>query len=88
MSPDLLPLLCCPETHQNLRLAEPALLDQLNRQIGAGTLKNRAGQAVTEPLDSGLVRADGKVLYPVRQGIPLMLVNEAIALSSIPARDK
>ncbi len=80
MSPDLLPLLCCPETHQDLRLAEPALLDQFNHQIAAGTLKNRAGQTVTEQLDGGLVRADGKVLYPIRQGIPVMLVDEAIPL--------
>jgi uncharacterized protein YbaR (Trm112 family) len=80
MSPDLLPLLCCPETHQDLRLAEPALLDLLNRQIATGTLKNRAGQTVAELLESGLVRADGKVLYPIRQGIPVMLVDEGIPL--------
>lgn len=78
---ELLRLLCCPETHQDLRLAEPALLDQLNRQIASGSLTNRAGQAVSVKLDGGLVRADGKLLYPIRHDIPVMLVNEAIPLS-------
>jgi uncharacterized protein len=77
---ELLKILCCPETHQELRAPEAAMVDQLNRQIAAGTLRNRGGQPVTEKLDGGLVRADGKYLYPVRQGIPLMLIDEAIPL--------
>jgi len=80
MDPDLLEILCCPETHQPLRLAEPALIETLNRQITAGALKNRAGQPVTEKLDTALIRADQKFLYPVRNNIPVMLVDEAIAL--------
>ncbi len=79
MTPDLLALLCCPETHQELRLAEPAMLDQLNRQIAAGALKNRSGQVVLEPFGGGLLRADARVLYPVRQGLPVLLVEEAIS---------
>ena len=81
IDPDLVSLLCCPESHQDLRLAEAALLDQLNRQIAAGSLKNRGGKAVAEKLHSGLVRADGKWLYPVRQDIPVMLLSEAIPLA-------
>lgn len=78
---ELLNVLCCPETHQDLRPAEPAIVDQLNAQIAAGTLKNRAGQPVQEKIDAGLVRSDGKFLYLVRRGIPVMLVDEAIALT-------
>ncbi|HWW02268.1 MAG TPA: hypothetical protein VNZ64_21380 [Candidatus Acidoferrum sp.] len=78
--PEFLSLLCCPETRQDLRLAEAALLDELNRRIGSGSLKNRAGQVVSEKLSEGLVRADGKFLYPIRQNIPVMLLNEAIPL--------
>jgi uncharacterized protein YbaR (Trm112 family) len=77
---ELLKILCCPETHQELRVAEPALIDKLNQQITAGSLRNRSGQPVKEKMDSGLVRADGKVLYPVLQDIPLMLKDEAIGL--------
>ncbi len=39
IDPDLLKILCCPETHQEVRLAEPAAIDKLNGQIAAGTLK-------------------------------------------------
>ena len=82
IDPELLKILCCPETYQEVRLAEPAVIDNLNGQIAAGVLTNRAGQPVTEKIDSGLVRADGKVLYPIRRNIPVMLVDEGIPLAA------
>ena len=80
IDPDLLKILCCPETHQELHLAEPAVIDELNRQVSAGALKNRAGQSVPEKIEGGLIRADRKYLYPIRRNIPLMLVDEGIPL--------
>jgi uncharacterized protein len=77
---DFIELLCCPETRQDLRGAGRELVERLNQQIAAGTLKNRAGQVVGEKIDGGLVRSDGKFLYPVRGDIPVMLVDEAIPL--------
>jgi uncharacterized protein len=77
---ELLKTLCCPKTHQELRLAEPAVVDKLNQQIAAGALKNRAGQPVPERIDGGLIRADGRILYPIRRNIPVMLVDEGIPL--------
>jgi uncharacterized protein YbaR (Trm112 family) len=77
---DLLAMLCCPETHQPVRAAEPAVIEQINRAIVAGGLKNRAGQPVPKKIDGGLIRDDGKFLYPIRQDIPVMLVDEAIPL--------
>jgi len=77
---ELLKILCCPETHQGLRAAESALIEELNQRIVADGLKNRAGQTVKEKIEGGLVRADGKFLYPIRQDIPVMLVDEAIPL--------
>ena len=77
----LLKIMCCPETHQELRVAEPALIEKLNHQIAAGDLKNRTGQPVKEKIDGGLVRADGKFLYAIRKDIPVMLVDEGIPLA-------
>ena len=78
---ELLKILCCPETHQELKLAAPVVLEKLNREIAAGRLQNRAGQPVLEKVDGGLVRADGRFLYPMRENIPILLVDEAIPLA-------
>ncbi len=80
IDPELRKLLCCPETHQDLRDAELSLIDKLNQQIAGGTLKHRAGRLVTRNIDGGLIRTDGKFLYPIRQDIPVMLIDESIAL--------
>jgi uncharacterized protein YbaR (Trm112 family) len=80
---NFLKILWCPETHQQVRVAEDALVAKLNRQITAGTLRNCGGQPVNEPLDAGLIRADGKLLYPVRKNIPVMLIAEGISLSEV-----
>ena len=80
IDPGLVKILCCPETHQELHLAEAAVIDQLNGQVSAGALQNRAGQAVQEKIEGGLIRADGKYLYPIRHNIPVMLVDEGIPL--------
>ncbi|MBM3840295.1 MAG: hypothetical protein FJ398_20500 [Verrucomicrobia bacterium] len=82
IDPELLKIMCCPETHQPIELAEPALVGQLNEKISAGQLKNRAGQPVQERLDGGLIRSDKKLVYPIRQDIPIMLIDEAIPLES------
>jgi uncharacterized protein YbaR (Trm112 family) len=77
----LLDILVCPETKQPLRLADAGLLERLNAAVRDGSLKNRGGQVVSSPLEQGLVREDGRVLYPVREDIPIMLIDEAIPLS-------
>ena len=81
MNGELLKLLCCPETRQPLQVVEAALVEELNQQIAAGTLKNRAGRQVTEKLSGGLLREDGRFLYPVHT-IPVLLVDEAVPLAS------
>lgn len=78
---ELLKILRCPETQQPLREADAALVDKLNQQIAAGQARNRAGAAVKEKIDGGLVRQDGKLVYPIRNNLPIMLGDEAIVLS-------
>jgi len=80
IDPELLKIMCCPETHQPIAFAEPVLVEKLNQQIAAGQVKNRAGQPVMERIDGGLVRQDGKFLYPIRGNIPIMLIDEAIGM--------
>ena len=78
VNPDLLEILVCPETKQPVRLAPPDLLARLNQRVQAGELRNRGGSPVAQPLSEGLLREDGRVLYPVDDGIPVMLIEESI----------
>jgi uncharacterized protein YbaR (Trm112 family) len=76
----LLEILRCPESHQPLRIADASLVESINLKVKSNQIKNRGGQAVSEALDGGLLREDGKFLYPVRGKIPVMLIDEAIAV--------
>ena len=78
---ELLKLLRCPETRQPLTPDAAGLLARLSGRIATGKLRNCGGQALQEKLPAGLVREDGKYLYPVRQDIPVMLLDEAILLT-------
>ena len=77
---DLIEILVCPETRQPVTRATDEQLAKINEQVRAGTLRNRGGEAVAGELTEALVREDGKVLYPVDDGIPVMLVEESIEL--------
>ncbi len=83
VSPELLEILVCPETRQPVRPAEASTLAALNAAIEVGDVVNQGGQEVRDPIEEGLVREDGKVLYPVREDIPIMLIDEAIALDAL-----
>lgn len=80
---ELLAILCCPETKQDVSLAGEPLIASLNARIQKGELKNKGGQPVKEPLDGGLLRADKKILYPIREDIPIMLIEEGIPLEGM-----
>jgi uncharacterized protein YbaR (Trm112 family) len=76
---ELLDILCCPETKQDIQYVEGRPIDKINDRIKAGSLKNRGGDTVKEPIDAGLLREDRHYLYPIREDIPIMLIDEAIA---------
>jgi uncharacterized protein len=75
---ELIDILCCPETKQDVTLLDPKIIERVNKQINLGIIKNRGGEAVKESIDAGLLRMDKKYFYPIREDIPIMLIDEAI----------
>ena len=82
---ELLDILVCPERRTPLTLADENLVAALNQAVAQRRLKNQAGERVEKMLDGGLVRDDHAVIYPVIDGIPIMLVDEAIPLDQLEA---
>ncbi|MDE0886067.1 MAG: hypothetical protein OSB70_11095 [Myxococcota bacterium] len=80
ISEELLEILVCPETRQSVAAAGNDLIARLNAAIESGDLRNRGGDSISDALQEGLVREDGKILYPVEDGIPVMLIEESIEL--------
>lgn len=81
---ELLDIIVCPETKQDLVLADPDLIERINLLIEKGELRNRSKQTVTEKIDGGLIRKeDRKYLYPIRDDIPILLIDESIPLEAL-----
>ncbi len=76
MEKRLLNILRCPVTHKGLSLA----LARVNGAIKAGTVSNRDGAVLAEPLAEALITDDDKLLYPIANGIPVLLEGESISL--------
>ena len=83
LDPALLDILVCPESRQPVAMADAGLLARLNAAIESGDTVNRGGGHVTDPVTEGLLREDGHVLYPIRDGIPIMLIDESIEVAGL-----
>lgn len=83
MNKKLLTILCCPVTHKGLKLAAPDLLEQVNRAIGEGAMRNRGGHVLDAPLGEALITDDKKLLYPVDNGIPVLLEGESVNMEQL-----
>ena len=83
MDKRLLTILRCPVTHKGLLLLKKDKLEQLNNAITAGGIATLEGGPVAEPLAEALVTDDGKRLYPVNDGIPVLLESESIDMEQL-----
>ena len=80
---DLLDILVCPENKTAVKLVDDEVLAKVNDAIQAKTLKNRAGEAIEDAVDGGLLREDGAYLYAIRDDIPIMLIDESIPMDQL-----
>jgi len=83
MEKRLLNILRCPVTHKALSVARRETLGRVNAAIADGRISNLDGLVVSEPLAEALVTDDDKLLYPVANGIPVLLEGESIRLAQL-----
>ena len=83
MDKRLLTILRCPVTHKGLSVLKKDELAKLNEAIAAGKVKTLEGVPLEAPLAEALVTDDGKRLYPVNEGIPVLLESESVHLEPL-----
>jgi uncharacterized protein YbaR (Trm112 family) len=79
----LLDIVCCPVTRSSLEVLSERELERLNELIAARRIKNREDSLVEAPLAEALVTRSGKLVYPVRDGIPILLEDQAMPLQQL-----
>ena len=83
MDRKLLDIICCPVTRSSLELLPEHELSVLNELIAARRIKNREDTVVESPLTEALVTRSGKLIYPVRDDIPVLLEDQAMPLQQL-----
>ncbi len=83
MDRKLLDLLVCPASRQPLALLDAKGLAALNQAIGAGGVQRSDGVPQQASLQQALITRDGKTVYRIDDGIPVLLVEESLATASI-----
>lgn len=73
---ELLKILVCPENKSRVRPLGIEELSELNKRIESGKIRSRNGVVINKPIEGALIREDGKVVYPIRESIPIMLIEE------------
>ncbi len=83
MDKRLLTILRCPVSHKGLAVLKKDRLAQVNAAIEAGNIVTHDGSKLAEPLDEALVTDDGKLIYPVADGIPVLLEDESLSMEQL-----
>ena len=83
ISNELLSILKCPVTGSPLQLAEDQLVSKVNSAIDEERARDRLEQKVHEQVEGGLTTDEQTWMYPIRDGIPTLVLEEAIDLNSI-----
>ena len=80
----LLEILACPVSRVPVRRLARDRLAILNRHRERSGLLYADGSGVGDALEEALITTDGKTIYAVEAGIPVMLEERGIAARQIP----
>ncbi len=78
MKKDWIEILHCPVTQQDLRELSAEEIQQINEKIKAGQCWNRDGSPATLELTEGFITVDGSFIYPVINGISVLMKEMAL----------
>jgi len=87
IQPKHLAALRCPVTKRPLDTLPADSLNTLNERIQAREIVDNGGRIIDAPLDDALITDTGSVIYPVTDGVPVLLEIEGIASAQINAPD-
>lgn len=79
----LLDILCCPVSHEPLLPLSKEKLKKLNQAIADGDIQSVDHEPVTEPLKAALITRNHKVVYPIIDGIPVLLAERGIGTTQL-----
>ena len=82
---NLLDIICCPVTRQPMSKLTGTTLARLNELVRKQKISSRDETLVSEELEGALVTDDGKLAYPIVDGIPVLLAERGIALVQLDA---
>jgi len=83
MNKEIFPLLCCPETKQEVTEMSKEEVKAINKAIKAKKIRTVAGKLLRDTIETALIREDRKIAYPIRKGIPIMLIDEGFDPSNV-----
>jgi len=83
MKKELLSIICCPISKQSLSFVTRDTLDELNKAINKGLIKNNEGDALNENITDALITDNGMIIYPIKDDIPVLLENKSIHLDQL-----
>ena len=79
----LLDILCCPATKQPVAMLSPSQLAALNRGIDQRQVRSADGATLDKPVAAGLLTRDGRTVYRIDDGIPVMLADQGVPTQQI-----